>query len=1100
MESLEELRKSFEEGLSKQEAEQKANGHLDALPSNDTESAVGQPMDAEHDDSAPPDPPDDEENTTQLLPESLQHKLNNAQYPTLSNNPPMSPEPAAVPMDGDEEDELAKSFHPSTAPTDGLHRSRGAVYEKVGEDGLSRMTKFSLYETATYFYIVGADLLDRKYRILKIDRTVEPGDLAIVEDDIVYTKAEMNQILNAVDEGNKSSGGLKLRCSSWGLLGFIRFTGSYYMLFTTKRSQVSMIGGHYVYQIDGTELVQLTSTRTKAEKNPEEARFVSIMNNLDLTRSFYFSYSYDITQTLQHNIMRERQAIEEGLPFPLQHDLNEMFVWNHYLLSPARKRIRNVYDWCLPIIHGYVDQASLSIYWGRVVYITIIARRSRFFAGARFLKRGANDLGYVANDVETEQIVAEMSTTSFHAPGPKLYANPNYTSYVQHRGSIPLYWTQDASGVTPKPDIELNLVDPFYSAAALHFDNLFERYGAPIYVLNLVKSRERTPRESKLLNEFTTAITYLNQFLPPDKKILYKAWDMSRASKSRDQDVIGTLESIGEEIIPITGFFKNGTDAESGLRLQNGIARTNCIDCLDRTNAAQFVIGKRALGHQLHALGVIDNVSAVAYDSDTVDIFTTLWHDHGDTIAVQYGGSHLVNTMATYRKINQWTSHSRDMVESFKRYYNNSFMDAQRQEAYNLFLGNYVFAQGQPMLWELATDYYLHHTDPRAWLQRHRPAYINWFTPEFLNPIEPPPSNSAITPGEKSLTFFDDYWLEYYRPLAVSSFQKMFSFKMHSNLRYIPFKNAAEGKYDLSPFKPRAIHESHQAEHDSNEKPKPSRRKGVKIVDPNDDTPSEAGTIRPQTPSNHQGPPPHKLKPSSLGPWVDAKTHTPQRGITGIMKDPSFELGSSQLLTQITSSTTPNSTNASPPSKDQQAIEAFTRLVQKSLHPTVDDEIDEYDRYVSHPLTLPLVVRTDEETNILAETGFGGYKEGSGTASADVLDFIEYVNKTSSNPSLPYTHHQPPLLNLAQYHQSTIQNTTAIAAATDVPGIRSPPNGGFLTIDEVAEQSIDEYRDFLTVGDEGLSVGDEDWDQKRYKRYRQWLRGKSLFKQRDGLS
>lgn len=33
----------------------------------------------------------------------------------------------------------------------------------------------------------------------------------------------------------------------------------------------------------------------------------------------------------------------------------------------------------------------------------------------------------------------------------------------------------------------MNLVDPFYGAAGLHFDNLFERYGAPIYVLNLVK-------------------------------------------------------------------------------------------------------------------------------------------------------------------------------------------------------------------------------------------------------------------------------------------------------------------------------------------------------------------------------------------------------------------------------------------------------------------------------------------------------------------------------------------------------------------------------------------------------------------------------------
>ena len=55
----------------------------------------------------------------------------------------------------------------------------------------------------------------------------------------------------------------------------------------------------------------------------------------------------------------------------------------------------------------------------------------------------------------------------------------------------------------------VNLVDPFYSAAALHFDNLFERYGSPVYVLNLVKvrpSKTTTPfapllRSPSLANE-----------------------------------------------------------------------------------------------------------------------------------------------------------------------------------------------------------------------------------------------------------------------------------------------------------------------------------------------------------------------------------------------------------------------------------------------------------------------------------------------------------------------------------------------------------------------------------------------------------------------
>ena len=55
--------------------------------------------------------------------------------------------------------------------------------------------------------------------------------------------------------------------------------------------------------------------------------------------------------------------------------------------------------------------------------------------------------------------------------------------------------------------------------------------------------------------------------------------------------------------------------------MQNGIARTNCIDCLDRTNAAQLVIGKLALGYQLHALGIVDQ-PFLDYDTDAVNLFT----------------------------------------------------------------------------------------------------------------------------------------------------------------------------------------------------------------------------------------------------------------------------------------------------------------------------------------------------------------------------------------------------------------------------------------------------------------------------------------------
>ncbi|KAL2366965.1 hypothetical protein RJZ56_000052 [Blastomyces dermatitidis] len=920
---------------------------------------------------------------------------------------------------GDEEPNVAESFERTSSPSTGAQRSRHFLDGKIGDDWVSRMHKFSLYETSTRYYMVGMDLLEQRFRILKIERTSELDDLNISEDDTVYTKSEMNELLDAVDDGNKSSGGLKLRCSSWGLLGFIKFTGPYYMLLVTRRSQVAMIGGHYIYQIDGTELVPLTSSasaRTKSEKNAEEARFIAIMNNVDLTRSFYFSYSYNITRTLQRNISYEREKLQRGSSDGRDVDHNPMFVWNYYMLEPVVSLFKNAFDWCLPIIHGYVDQSMISVY-GRLVYVTIIARRSRFFAGARFLKRGANDLGYVANDVETEQIVSEMLTTSFHSPGPKLYANPQYTSYVQHRGSIPLHWTQDSTGVSPKPDIELNLVDPFYSAAALHFNNLFERYGAPVYVLNLIKARERVPRESKLLTEFTNAITYLNQFLPEDKKILYKAWDMSRASKSRDQDVIGTLEDIAEDIIPKTGFFRNGKDAESGLQLQNGIARTNCIDCLDRTNAAQFVIGKRALGYQLHALGIIDEVS-VEYDTDAMNLFTTMWHHHGDTIAVQYGGSHLVNTMATYRKINQWTSHSRDMVESFKRYYNNSFLDAQRQEAYNLFLGNYIFSHGQPMLWELATDYYLHHSDPRVRSNNYN--YINWFNPEYLKPHQTP---SAVVPkGVKNpqVNNYDDYWLEYYRPLAVSSFSKIFSNKMKSTIRYLPFRSIQGVQYNFSPFVVRVVNEP-----DGREK-KPSRRKGVTIQEPSDIQSEDARSMNSFVDSSAVSKP--------IQNWLQqppsAEKHPPQ---TGIMKAPRFETSDSPE--------TYMANNSHAPSKAQLIQWSLDELVYESLHPSVSAvEAEEYERYINHPLKVPLVV-TSEDTLAAASLA----ERGSN------LDLFEYANKFTLDDA---------------------------------------------NLDLLAEDNLPDYLEFVNVSEEGLTVIAEDHDKKRYKRYRQWLRGKSLFKQR----
>lgn len=138
------------------------------------------------------------------------------------------------------------------------------------------------------------------------------------------------------------------------------------------------------------------------------------------------------------------------------------------------------------------------------------------------------------------------------------------------------------SSLTTRARSAVNVVDPFFSAAARHFDSLLKTYGGPIIVLNLIKAKEAVPREMKLLDEFTQCIGYLNQFLPDGKKLIYIPWDMSRATKrcapggrssprrlaltsaaclnprSKDQDVVGILDDIAEESIQHTGFFHSG--------------------------------------------------------------------------------------------------------------------------------------------------------------------------------------------------------------------------------------------------------------------------------------------------------------------------------------------------------------------------------------------------------------------------------------------------------------------------------------------------------------------------------------------------------------
>ncbi|BAT88386.1 hypothetical protein VIGAN_UM103400 [Vigna angularis var. angularis] len=61
---------------------------------------------------------------------------------------------------------------------------------------------------------------------------------------------------------------------------------------------------------------------------------------------------------------------------------------------------------------------------------------------------------------------------------------------------------------------------------------------------------------------------------------------------------------------------------------QSGVLRTNCIDCLDRTNVAQYAYGLQALGRQLHAMGLTD-VPKVDPDSSIAAALMDMYQSMG---------------------------------------------------------------------------------------------------------------------------------------------------------------------------------------------------------------------------------------------------------------------------------------------------------------------------------------------------------------------------------------------------------------------------------------------------------------------------------------
>lgn len=130
---------------------------------------------------------------------------------------------------------------------------------------------------------------------------------------------------------------------------------------------------------------------------------------------------------------------------------------------------------------------------------------------------------------------------------------------------------------------------------------------------------------------------------------------------------------------------------------QNGVFRTNCLDCLDRTNLIQTIISQMALeaflGHQQERAA-----------SDFWMRHSSLWADNGDALSRIYAGTGALKSSFTRRGKMSLAGTIADARKSATRIYINNFADKGRQNTIDVLLGRLV-GQTPVYLFDPMNDY-----------------------------------------------------------------------------------------------------------------------------------------------------------------------------------------------------------------------------------------------------------------------------------------------------------------------------------------------------------------------------------------------------------
>ncbi|XP_063059389.1 synaptojanin-1 isoform X2 [Engraulis encrasicolus] len=454
---------------------------------------------------------------------------------------------------------------------------------------------------------------------------------------------------------------------AYGILGVLRLNLGDSML----HSLVVVTGCSSVGKVQDSEVFRVTSTDFVSLKNdPSDEDRISDVRKVLNSGNFYFAWSSTgISMDLSLNAHRR---IKEDTT-------DNRFFWNQSLHLHLKHYGVNCDDWLLRLMCGGVEIRT--IYAGhKQAKACVISRLSSERAGTRFNVRGANDDGQVANFVETEQVI---------------FLDDKVSSFIQIRGSIPLFWEQPGiqkksiqgilfhlnqnrqSGQQAAEDVNPHLVgshrvklsrgfEANAPAFERHFTALRRLYGKQV-ILNLLGMKEGEHMLSKAFQSHLKASEHAAQV----KMVNFDYHQMVRGGKA--EKLHSVLKPQVGKFMEECGFFYYS--GEMGVqRCQTGTLRVNCLDCLDRTNSVQAYFALEMLPKQLEDMGLTEKPQLVARFQE---VFRTMWSVNGDSVSKIYAGTGALDGKAKGGKL-------KDGARSVTRTIQNNFFDSSKQEAIDI--------------------------------------------------------------------------------------------------------------------------------------------------------------------------------------------------------------------------------------------------------------------------------------------------------------------------------------------------------------------------------------------------------------------------------